>query len=72
MGVVDQVAVTMMIMITDSVNEDDVVEDDNGDNGVDENVGDAVMVTPARGCQEVGHFTSFLNYQSVRGNFPRC
>ena len=35
MGVVDQVAVTMMMMIIDSVDEDD-----NGDNDVDENVGD--------------------------------
>ena len=33
MGVVDQVVVTMMI-----INSDD--EDDNGDNDVDENVGD--------------------------------
>ena len=35
MGVVDQVVVTMKMMIIDSVDEDD-----NGDNDVDENVGD--------------------------------
>ena len=35
MGVVDQVAVTMKMMIIDSVDEDD-----KGDNDVDENVGD--------------------------------
>ena len=64
MGVVDQVAVTMKIMITDSVDEGD-----NGDNDVDENVGDG---DPARGCQKIGHLTCFLNYQNVKGNFPRC
>ena len=35
MGVVDQVVVTMKMMIIDSVDEDD-----NGDNDVDENAGD--------------------------------
>ena len=46
MGVVDQVAVTMKMMIIDSVDEDD-----NGDNDVDENVGDG---DPALGCQKIG------------------
>ena len=46
MGVVDQVAVTMMMMIIDSVDEDD-----NGDNNVDEHVGDG---DPALGCQKIG------------------
>ena len=62
MGVVDQVVVTMMI-----INSDD--EDDNGVNDDDENVGDG---DPCTGLKEVDQFTSFLNYQSVRGNFPRC
>ena len=45
-GVVDQVGVTMKIMIIDSVDEDD-----NGDNDDDENVGDG---DPALGCQKIG------------------
>ena len=63
MGLVDQVSVTMKIVIIDSVDEDD-----KGDNDVDENVGDG---DPYTGLSRDWPF-HVLNYQSARENFPRC
>ena len=63
MGVVDQVAVTMKIMITDSVDEDD-----NGDNDVNESVGVSDSCT---GLSRGWAFHVFLDFLECQRKFSQ-
>ena len=63
MGVVDQVAVTMKIMITDSVDEDD-----NGDNDVNESVG---VSDPCTGLSRGWAFHVFLDFSECPKKFSQ-